>query len=49
MDKPRKTIAEHEGNEPLELVPNVPAVTEADDRAEEDPNEILYDSSTEDD
>jgi len=47
MEKPKKTIVEHEGNEPLELVPNVPAVTEADDRAEEDPNEILYGSSTE--
>ena len=49
MDKPRKTTEEHEGNEPLELVPNVPAVTEDDDRSEEDPNEILYGSETEDD
>lgn len=47
MENPKKTIVEHEGNQPLELVPNVPTVTEADDRAEGDPNEILYGSSTE--
>jgi hypothetical protein len=49
MDNPKKTVVEHEGNEPLEFVPTVPAVTDADDCAEDDPNEILYGSDTEED
>jgi len=46
----KKPIPEdHEGNEPLEMVSDVPAVTKDDDRADEDPNEVLYGSDTEED
>lgn len=49
MPEKKPVPEEHEGNEPLEMVPDVPAVTEEDDRATEDPNEVLYGSDTEED